>query len=56
MDRDLETSTELDEIVAIRGKHFIGYQFHPESILTQNGLTLLEQAVMHLQVETVNCC
>ena len=36
------------ELVGIRGKNFIGYQFHPESILTKNGLAILRQTISHL--------
>ncbi len=36
------------EIAAIKSREFIGYQFHPESILTQNGFHILRQAVRHL--------
>ncbi len=39
---------ELEEVVAIRGKNFIGYQFHPESILTQNGYSILYKAIKTL--------
>ena len=37
-----------NEIVAIKGESFIGYQFHPESILTKNGFVILQQALVHL--------
>ena len=37
-----------DELVAIKGENFIGYQFHPESILTKNGFVILQQALVHL--------
>lgn len=40
------------EIIAIRSTHFIGYQFHPESILTQNGFSLLKRGVQHLLSDT----
>jgi phenazine biosynthesis protein phzE len=36
---------ELDELVAVKGKNFVGYQFHPESLLTKNGFTILEETV-----------
>lgn len=39
---------DLDEIVAIRGKDFVGYQFHPESILTQNGYSILYETIASL--------
>lgn len=34
-----------NELVAIRGPHFAGFQFHSESILTQNGRAILQEAV-----------
>jgi phenazine biosynthesis protein phzE len=47
---DFETSVipELKEVVAIRGEHFAGFQFHPESILTRNGIPILREAIQHL--------
>ena len=39
---------ELDELVGIRAPHFVGYQFHPESLLTKNGFSILQQTVQHL--------
>lgn len=42
------TMGESNEIVAIKGERFIGYQFHPESILTKNGFMILQQALVHL--------
>lgn len=42
------TLGESDELVAIKGGNFIGYQFHPESILTKNGFEILQQALVHL--------
>ena len=45
---ELSTLPDSDELIAIRGGHFIGYQFHPESILSQNGCTILQQAVEYL--------
>lgn len=37
-----------DELIAIRGKKFIDYQVHPESVLSQNGSAILNQAVTYL--------
>ena len=37
-----------DQVVAIRGSHFAGFQFHPESILTSNGGEILQQAIDRL--------
>jgi len=39
---------ELDELVAIRGESFAGLQFHPESLLTKNGYTILEDTLKYL--------
>lgn len=36
------------EIHALRSKQFVGFQFHAESILTQNGYDILKQALMNL--------
>jgi phenazine biosynthesis protein phzE len=37
-----------DEVAAIHGSGFIGFQFHPESVLSRNGYTLLKEAVHQL--------
>ncbi|MGH7441913.1 MAG: anthranilate synthase family protein, partial [bacterium] len=43
--RDLEYSSSEDgELHALRGPHFAGFQFHPESILTTHGLAIVEEA------------
>ena len=47
-DYDFAILEELDELVGIRGEKLIGYQFHPESILTKNGFMILRQAIDHL--------
>ena len=39
---------ETDELIAIRGSHYLGFQFHPESILTRNGYAILKDAVRYL--------
>lgn len=36
------------ELVAIKGDDFLGFQFHPESILTKNGATILKEAIEYL--------
>jgi phenazine biosynthesis protein phzE len=42
---DLSFSSNAEgEIQALRGPHFVGFQFHPESILTRNGYALVEEA------------
>lgn len=47
---DLEISSipELNELIAIKRKHFAGFQFHPESLLTKNGYTILYDTVAQL--------
>jgi phenazine biosynthesis protein phzE len=45
---DCATLGESDELAAIKGETFIGFQFHPESILTKNGFVILQQALAHL--------
>lgn len=45
---EISTIPELDELIAIRAKDFIGFQFHPESLLTQNGYSILQQSIAHL--------
>lgn len=37
-----------DELAGIRGRDFVGYQFHPESILTRNGYAILRRTIDHL--------
>ncbi|MGE4560674.1 MAG: aminodeoxychorismate/anthranilate synthase component II, partial [Desulfobulbus sp.] len=44
----LSTLPGTDEIAAIQGDRFIGFQFHPESILSRNGYAILEEAVHQL--------
>lgn len=36
------------EIYALTGKNFVSFQFHPESILTQNGFNILKDALVNL--------
>ncbi len=45
---ELATLDGLEELAAIRSENFIGYQFHPESILTKNGQTILCRSIEHL--------
>lgn len=42
----------LEEIAAVRSDTFIGFQFHPESILTKNGQAILRRSVAHLMAGT----
>jgi phenazine biosynthesis protein phzE len=32
-------------VIAIRGGHFSGFQFHPEAILSRNGCNILREAI-----------
>ncbi|NQU64868.1 MAG: chorismate-binding protein [SAR324 cluster bacterium] len=45
-----EKSLAMDqqEMLAIRGDFFVGFQFHPESILTKNGDAILKEAIAYL--------
>jgi 2-amino-4-deoxychorismate synthase len=45
---EIATIPELHEVIAIRDERFAGFQFHPESILTRNGVTILKGAVDRL--------
>jgi phenazine biosynthesis protein phzE len=45
---DFATLADVDELVGIRGENFVGYQFHPESILTRNGFAILRRTIRHL--------
>lgn len=47
-DFEISVIPELNELIGIRSDSFIGYQFHPESLLTKNGFTILKDAVHHL--------
>jgi 2-amino-4-deoxychorismate synthase len=47
-DFEIATIPELNEVIAIRGGNFAGFQFHPESILTRNGVRILKDTVDHL--------
>ena len=44
----LSTIPETREVAAIQGNMFTGFQFHPESILSRNGYTILEEAIQKL--------
>lgn len=47
---DLEQAIlpDLGELIGVRGSHFVGYQFHPESLLTKNGYAILQETVNYL--------
>eukprot|EP00920_Eleutheroschizon_duboscqi_P020727 GHVT01048939.1.p1 GENE.GHVT01048939.1~~GHVT01048939.1.p1 ORF type:complete len:896 (+),score=194.98 GHVT01048939.1:78-2690(+) len=40
--------TQLRELIALRHEAVCSFQFHPESILTQDGVEILREAVEHL--------
>lgn len=44
----ISTIPDTREIAAIQADTFIGFQFHPESILSRNGYSILEEAVQTL--------
>jgi len=54
MNSDLSKAYEVSlaqdnqEMLAIRGDFFIGFQFHPESILTKNGDAILKESIAYL--------
>ncbi len=45
---ELSKNEKTKEIYAIRWKNFFSFQFHPESILTQNGLEILKKEILGL--------
>lgn len=45
---DFSTLEDLQELVAIKGKDYISYQFHPESLLTENGYVILQETLQYL--------
>ncbi len=47
---DIMISSDSDsrEIHAVKGRNFIGFQFHPESILTQNGYAIIQKSIQSL--------
>lgn len=40
---------ETGRIIAMEGVRFIGFQFHPESLMSERGANLLHRALMHLR-------
>ncbi len=44
----LETDSE-GRIIAMQGRNFVGFQFHPESVMSESGYELLHQAVTMLR-------
>lgn len=39
---------DTGEVHAMRGKNFASFQFHPESVLTENGFEILRDALLDL--------
>ncbi|MEK7299005.1 MAG: anthranilate synthase family protein [Candidatus Margulisiibacteriota bacterium] len=47
--RGIQTSIDSQKnILAMRGARFVSYQFHPESILTRNGITIFKDTLDYL--------
>ena len=45
---ECSTDPETGDAYAMRGKHFASFQFHPESILSQNGFEILSRTLQNL--------
>ncbi len=45
---DVCADPETGEVFAVRGDHFSGFQFHPESIMSQNGFSVLTEELKRL--------
>ncbi len=45
---EIKADPTTNEIHALRGKYFTSLQFHPESILTTNGFTIIQDILNHL--------
>lgn len=45
---DVSSDPETGEIFAVRGTHFSGFQFHPESIMSRNGFNILSRELVRI--------
>ena len=46
---EMETSNnDRGRVIAMRGENFVGFQFHPESVMSKTGLSLLHEALSEL--------
>lgn len=45
---EIGCDNETKEINSLKGKNFVSFQFHPESILTQNGYEILRDALVEI--------
>lgn len=45
---DVCSDPKTGEVHAVRGSHFSGFQFHPESIMSQNGFSILAEGLKRI--------
>jgi len=46
VERSFDDGTQ--DVIALKGSHFMSFQFHPESALTERGVSILKEAAMHV--------